>query len=153
MRLTSEHALASAVRAARKEAGLSQQEVADRAGMSRVWVARLEGGEANVTLDSLLRVASVLGMSLDATWNPQQAADRTLPKKRTLKRPSTTAADSKTVVATGKVTLTESKPHSAKSGAPVGSVKGSRMPQPRSSKAMSAHRVNLDDVLSRVTKQ
>lgn len=134
MRLNSEYALASAVRAARKEAGLSQQQLADLAGMSRVWVARLEGGEANVTLDSLLRVASVLGMSLEATWNPADATRNNLPKKRPPTPPSKPRRSvARKVTTPPKVSATATK---AMNTVPA-----------------SAPAVSLDDVLSRVTKK
>lgn len=82
MELNGAAALANAVRQARREAQLSQEEVAARSGMSRVSVARLEAGAANLTLDSLLRVANVLGMRLDATWDAAEAASHPLPRKR-----------------------------------------------------------------------
>jgi transcriptional regulator with XRE-family HTH domain len=78
-------ALGSAVRAARRAAKLSQQELADRAGMSRVSVARLEAGVTSPTWDSVLRVASVLGMKFDVTWNP----DATLPTQPPLPKRAT----------------------------------------------------------------
>ena len=46
----------------RKLKGLTQAQVADRAGVSRSALARLEGGEGGVTLESLLRVLRALGV-------------------------------------------------------------------------------------------
>lgn len=135
MRLNSEYALANAVRAARKEAGLSQQQLADLAGMSRVWVARLEGGDANVRLDSLLRVASVLGMSLEATWDPAEATSEHLPKKRPPTPPSQPRQP------TGRKTATP----------PKEAATTATRPQTRTT--TSTPSVSLDDVLSRVTKK
>lgn len=74
MRLNSQYALINTVRAAREAAGMTQQEVADKSGMSRVWLARLERGDANVKLDSFLRVAAVLGITLEATWDPDDSS-------------------------------------------------------------------------------
>lgn len=83
MELTSSAALGSAMRAARRSAKLSQQQLADRAGMSRVSLARLETGAGNPTWDTVLRVASVLGMRLEATWQPGLAlpTQPALPKR------------------------------------------------------------------------
>ncbi|MBO9524087.1 MAG: helix-turn-helix transcriptional regulator [Nocardioidaceae bacterium] len=90
MDLTSPAALGQAVRRARRAADLSQVELADLAGLSRLVVTRLETGQANVTLDSLLRVASVLGMTLEATWDPSAATTRPLPRKRPRRERATT---------------------------------------------------------------
>ena len=45
----------------RKLRGLTQAQLADRSGISRATLARLEGGEGGVTLESLLRVLRSLG--------------------------------------------------------------------------------------------
>ena len=84
MELKSGGSLGAAVRAARRAAKVSQQGLAERAGMSRVSVARLEAGSSNPTWDTVLRVTSVLGMKLDATWDPEAAPTRSspLPKRR-----------------------------------------------------------------------
>jgi transcriptional regulator with XRE-family HTH domain len=145
MHLTSENALARAVRAARKEAGLSQQEVAERAGMSRVWVARLEGGEANVTLDSLLRVASVVGMNLEATWDPGTATKSRLPRKRTQQRkaePATVRAD----VSTARAEVAATTSRLKRTQHELASKKRPDAP------VRPVTPVNLNDVLARVTK-
>lgn len=50
----------------RKEAGLNQQELADRAGISKSQIWRLEKGEQkNPTLETLIPIATALGVSLD----------------------------------------------------------------------------------------
>ena len=46
----------------RKLRGLTQAQLADRSGISRATLARLEGGEGGVTLESLLRVLRSLGL-------------------------------------------------------------------------------------------
>ena len=144
MRLNSENALARAVRAAREEAGLSQQEVADRAGMSRVWVARLEGGAANVTLDSLLRVASVVGMSLDATWDPREATKGRLSRKRAHERRVTTGTGKAT---TGTGGTSSSRTKRLRLNDPASKTRTQTRPAP------PVPHVDLDDVLARVTKR
>jgi transcriptional regulator with XRE-family HTH domain len=83
MELNSAGSLGAAVRAARRAAKLSQQELAARAGMSRVSVAHLEAGESNPTWETVLRVTSALGMNLDATWDPDAVpAQQTPPPVR-----------------------------------------------------------------------
>jgi transcriptional regulator with XRE-family HTH domain len=50
------------VREARLAQGLSQQALADRADVSRRMIAAIEGGESNVSLATLDRIAAALGM-------------------------------------------------------------------------------------------
>ena len=59
-------ALAAAVRARRKELGLTQQDVADLGGLSAKFVRDLEGGKPTVRLDKLRDVLTVLGLELTA---------------------------------------------------------------------------------------
>ena len=54
-----------ALRWARKRAGLTQAELARRAGLSQPAVARLEDPDHNPTLDMLERVATALGVRLE----------------------------------------------------------------------------------------
>lgn len=49
------------VRRARKAAGLTQAEVADRLQTSPTYVTNLEAGRLNLTLGQLTRVASAIG--------------------------------------------------------------------------------------------
>lgn len=52
----------------RREAlGLSQAELAGRAGVTREWVVRLEGGATAVTLFRLMRVLRELGLVVDVS--------------------------------------------------------------------------------------
>ena len=57
---------ADSLRAARNAAGLSQDQVAERAGMSRVSVANYESGQHGASLEHAVLLASVLGFSLDS---------------------------------------------------------------------------------------
>lgn len=50
---------------ARKEKGLTQQEVAEVSGVKRPNIARLEGGKHSPTVDMLARVADSMGMRLE----------------------------------------------------------------------------------------
>lgn len=54
---------------ARKMSGLTQAEVAKRAGISRTNVTRFESGEYNPTLDMLVKLASAMDMDLSITLN------------------------------------------------------------------------------------
>lgn len=58
-------ALLHSLKAAREQAGLSLADIADRSGMDRAAISRLENGhQPNPTLDTLLRYASALGKQL-----------------------------------------------------------------------------------------
>jgi len=52
------------VRARRKAAGLSQEELAERAGLHRTYVGGVERGERNTSLLAIERIAQALGCSM-----------------------------------------------------------------------------------------
>lgn len=52
--------LGEAVRARRKAAGLSQEALADAAGIDRSHMGKVERGERNVTLLNVLKIAAAL---------------------------------------------------------------------------------------------
>lgn len=56
--------LGSLVRQTRIELGWSQGELADRAGVSRAWVARLESGHRRAELEQILRLLAALDVRL-----------------------------------------------------------------------------------------
>ncbi|MEZ5086799.1 MAG: type II toxin-antitoxin system Y4mF family antitoxin [Tessaracoccus sp.] len=56
--------VATAVRMARKERGLTQAQVAERAGVGRDWVVRLEQGNPRLELAKVLDVLHVLGLEV-----------------------------------------------------------------------------------------
>lgn len=56
--------IALAVRGRRRDLGWSQSELADRAGVSRDWIARFELGKQSVELELVLRVVAALGLRL-----------------------------------------------------------------------------------------
>jgi DNA-binding XRE family transcriptional regulator len=51
----------------RKQQGLSQSEVARRAGLKQPAIARLESGAVKPTLDTIQRVAHALGREVEVT--------------------------------------------------------------------------------------
>lgn len=55
-----------AVRRLRERLGLSQEELADRAGLHRTYVGGIERGERNVSLVNIGRLAHALETSLSA---------------------------------------------------------------------------------------
>ncbi len=52
----------SRVRAERERLGVSQEELADRAGMHRTYVGGVERGERNLGLLNVVRIAKALGL-------------------------------------------------------------------------------------------
>lgn len=57
-------AFGRAVREARGEVGMSQEELAHRAGIDRSYMSSIERGEQNIGLMSMHRVAEGLGVTL-----------------------------------------------------------------------------------------
>ncbi len=60
---------------ARKQANLTQKELADQLGRSQAYIAKLEGGEANPTLESIGQILAVLGLRLVTQTAPLAPAD------------------------------------------------------------------------------
>lgn len=84
MRMNTPHSVGSVMRGAREQAGLSRRELAQRAGLSLNSVQILESGKGNPTLDTLLRVAAVLGLDLIAEPSSDPSRDHlTLPRSAT----------------------------------------------------------------------
>jgi DNA-binding XRE family transcriptional regulator len=54
-------ALGRAIYALRLDAGMSQEELARRAGMHRTYIGGIERGERNVSFANLLKIANALG--------------------------------------------------------------------------------------------
>jgi len=51
------------VRRLRGAAGLSQEELADRAGLHRTYISSVEHGHRNVTLENIFAIARALGVA------------------------------------------------------------------------------------------
>ncbi len=65
MQIKSVRNLAAAVRGRRQDLGLTQAELATRAGVSRKWVYEFEAGKPNAELRLILRVLDVLGLAFE----------------------------------------------------------------------------------------
>lgn len=55
--------LGGRIRTKRRDAGLSQETLAERAGVERKLISRMETGTHAITLDSLIQIAAALNMS------------------------------------------------------------------------------------------
>lgn len=63
--ITNARQLGAEVREARKKRGLSQEDLAAQAGVSRAWLTRFETGHPTASIEPLFRVLSALDLSLD----------------------------------------------------------------------------------------
>jgi transcriptional regulator with XRE-family HTH domain len=64
---------------ARTQLGLTQKELANKVGVSQAYIAKLEGGEANPTLDRIGSLLAVLGLSLTTDTSTLSPYPDTLP--------------------------------------------------------------------------
>jgi transcriptional regulator with XRE-family HTH domain len=62
------------LRAARIAAGLTQDELAERAGTSKVQISRLERGDRRLTVDWLERIGNALGVDPHSLWSDDPPA-------------------------------------------------------------------------------
>ena len=69
-----EDLLATEVRARRGQLGLTQQDLADMAGVSERFVRFVEQGKPSIQLDSLLAVLDTLGLELRLTTRTGKGA-------------------------------------------------------------------------------
>jgi transcriptional regulator with XRE-family HTH domain len=74
-------AVAVAIVRYRVEHELSQRELAERLGIKQPQVARLELGEVNPSIDTLLRVASKLGIEFTIDVRPVGSAARNMTER------------------------------------------------------------------------
>jgi transcriptional regulator with XRE-family HTH domain len=66
--------LADAIRKRRAAAGMSQEELADRAELHRTYISLVERMKRNLTVDALDRIASGLGVSASRLLAEAEAA-------------------------------------------------------------------------------
>jgi HTH-type transcriptional regulator/antitoxin HipB len=77
VRLTSIADVAAAVRGRRMDLGISQGNLAERAGVSRRWVNQFEmGGRTTAEVGTILRVLDALGLDLRVEAVPGATDDR-----------------------------------------------------------------------------
>jgi y4mF family transcriptional regulator len=65
MQINSMRDLAATARGRRQDLGLSQVELAAKAGVSREWINAFEGGKPTVEFGLVIRVLEALGLGLD----------------------------------------------------------------------------------------
>jgi transcriptional regulator with XRE-family HTH domain len=63
------------VREARRRAGLTQRELADRAGTTQSAIARLENGKTSPSFDLVVRLIRLCGFRLDVALDPYDDSD------------------------------------------------------------------------------
>jgi transcriptional regulator with XRE-family HTH domain len=63
------------IREARRRAGLTQAELADRAGTSQSGIARWESGRTAVSLDDVIRIVRLCGFDLELMVLPRDDSD------------------------------------------------------------------------------
>ena len=66
--MAKEFEIVSAIIAARTQAGLTQEELAQRMSIKQSQVARWEGGEQNATIKTLMRIAEATGTYLKISF-------------------------------------------------------------------------------------
>lgn len=66
---------------ARRQLNLTQQQLAARLGVSQSYIAKLEGGEANPTLNRIGSLLAVLGLSLTTRTTMLSPYPDTLPRE------------------------------------------------------------------------
>ena len=67
-----EFAIIQALIAARKQSGLTQQQLAERTGIAQGDISKLEKGNANPSLRTLRRLADGMGMQMQLTFVPRE---------------------------------------------------------------------------------
>lgn len=67
MRIKTADALGELVRDQRKQRGWSQSQLAEKVGVSRLWVGQFENGKESVELGLVLKTLRELGISVDAS--------------------------------------------------------------------------------------
>ena len=60
----------------RTSAGISQEELADRAGLHRTYISSIERARRNVSLENIFQIAEALGTSPAELLKPLPTSDR-----------------------------------------------------------------------------
>lgn len=82
--------LGDRVRSQREKLGLTQYQVAVRAGVRPEGISRIETGKSPASLVSLHKIAPVLGMSIDELLRDQSSTQSTLTAGPSVKKVETT---------------------------------------------------------------
>ena len=69
-RLELEFSVMQAMIDARKSAGLTQKQLSEKTGITQADISKLESGNANPSLRTLLRLASGMGMKVKIEFRP-----------------------------------------------------------------------------------
>lgn len=77
-----QRAFGARVRELRTAAGLTQEEFADRCGLFRTYLSRIENGSANPTLTMIHALAKSLKVSIPALFDPPAEAPGAAPRGR-----------------------------------------------------------------------
>ena len=72
---TPKEILAENVRRLRKSTGLSQEELADRAGLHRTYISSIERAERNVSLENLFALSEALGVKTAELVTPAKPGE------------------------------------------------------------------------------
>jgi transcriptional regulator with XRE-family HTH domain len=56
--------LGETIRTLRKQAGFSQERLAEKADLSPVYISRIECGKENISVDAAMRIAKAVGVRL-----------------------------------------------------------------------------------------
>ncbi|MEV6347046.1 helix-turn-helix domain-containing protein [Actinoplanes sp. NPDC051851] len=75
MRISHARDFGTYVRERRRAAGLSQEALAARAGVSRRWLSAFEGGKPTAEIDLVLKVTAALGLLVDVGPEPPREPD------------------------------------------------------------------------------
>jgi transcriptional regulator with XRE-family HTH domain len=62
----------------REKCGLSQKQLADKMGVKQQIISRVESGEANITLETLMRFLTTLGIVLKVDHTKRKRAEKVL---------------------------------------------------------------------------
>ena len=73
------------VRELRRQRDLTQEALAEKLGMLSPNYARIEQGRSNVTIDTLVRVATALGVEVGALFKAPKASSRVVKPGRPVK--------------------------------------------------------------------
>ena len=97
---TQRQVFARNVRLVRVNAGLSQEAVADEAGLDRTFIGSLERGERNISIDNIERISGVIGVPAYELLHPDlpraRGLDETLTRAPRTQRLYTAAPKKRT---------------------------------------------------------